>query len=115
MNAKEREWRLTVDGGFIELLVVPPEAEILNIEVEPHRRRRGIGAALLQAAIRRCRQAGVSRLFLEVRESNYAAIRLYQRAGFERVGRRKGYYQNPVEDAVLFSLTLPLESPSGLC
>ena len=108
----EHRMALVVEGsnrsiaGWVLLSVVPPEAEILNIVVAPEFRRRGFGIALLQEVLERLRKAGVSRVWLEVRESNTPAQRLYRRSGFTQVGRRPQYYQHPTEDALLLSLTL---------
>lgn len=85
---------------------VEDEAEIQNLAVSPPERRRGIGAFLLGLFLERARREGCRRAFLEVRVSNEAALGLYQGAGFERVGRRAGYYSNPTEDAVLMAAVL---------
>ena len=58
--------------------------------------------ALLQELLRRFEESGVSRVFLEVRESNKGAMAFYERAGFQRAGRREGYYQDPREAALVF-------------
>lgn len=70
------------------------EAELLNLAVRPEARRRGVGRALLALLAGR-------KVWLEVRASNEAAIRFYESQGFRVCGRRKGYYRNPDEDAVL--------------
>jgi len=72
------------------------ESEILNLAVAPQYRRRGIGGALLRAA---CEQP--AELFLEVRRSNLSGIEFYRRCGFQEVGRRKDYYRDPPEDAIV--------------
>lgn len=79
--------------GFILVRAVCDEAELITIAVDPGSQRGGCGHALLEAATHRLRQAGVVRFFLEVRKDNIAAIQLYEKFGFTRVGLRKGYYQ----------------------
>ena len=66
--------------------------------------RRGIGTKLVGALISRARSEAAAAILLEVRESNLAARGLYERQGFREVGRRRGYYADPVEDAILYSL-----------
>lgn len=80
------------------------EAELGDLAVTPEVRRRGIGRALLGAVLDDARSCGIQLVFLEVRESNSAARRLYEAAGFETVGRRPGYYAHPVEDAIVMSI-----------
>lgn len=95
-------------GGWLLLSIVPPDAEILNLVVAPDLRRQGLATALLQKGLERLAQARVSRVRLEVRESNIPAHRLYSRLGFRHAGRRLRYYQNPAEDALLLETTLTL-------
>jgi ribosomal-protein-alanine N-acetyltransferase len=77
-----------------------PEWELENIAVLPEYRRRGLARRLLSALLKQARLQGAERIFLEVRESNLAAIRLYEAAGFQQLGRRREYYLNPTEDAL---------------
>lgn len=86
--------------GFILGRVVLDEAEVLTLAVAPFMRRRGIGAALLAGYHDAARARGAERSFLEVAEDNAAALALYERAGYARSGRRKGYYRTPGERAV---------------
>ncbi len=81
------------------------EAHILNLVVDPGRQRRGVGGLLLETALERARGRGMETLFLEVRPSNGPACRLYQRYGFNEVGRRPGYYPgvNGREDALIMA------------
>ena len=88
-------------GGFITSRLVLDELHIHNFGVRPEYRRHGIGGALLQAALDYGRQSGAVTSFLEVRASNTAAQAVYQRHGFAVVGRRKNYYHEPDEDAVM--------------
>lgn len=88
--------------GFILVRVVADEMEILNLAVDASARRRHIGSKLLDHAVGAARAVRVRQLYLEVRESNAAARVFYVRAGFDERGRRKNYYSQPVEDALLF-------------
>ncbi len=99
-------WVAVHDGriaGFIFARIAADEAEILNLAVAHEIRSRGVGAGLLDAAMEFAREGGAKRLFLEVRESNAAAIAFYKRAGFEESGRRKSYYRDPIEDACVLT------------
>jgi ribosomal-protein-alanine N-acetyltransferase len=82
------------------------DAELESIVVASPWRGRGLGMSLLSEVCRRAKEQGSSQLDLEVRASNIAAIGFYLRAGFRETGRRRGYYRNPDEDAVLMSVTL---------
>ena len=89
------------------------EAHILNLCVEQAWRCRGAGKQLLLCLLERAAAAGMGEAFIEVRPSNFAAIRLYQSLGFEQAGTRRGYYQavNGREDAAV--LKLALRSPAA--
>ena len=86
--------------GFLISRAIPPDAEILNLAVAPQDRRRGVGGALLGAALSAFGSVEVRRVFLEVRASNGPAISFYKKHLFRGTGVRPGYYQNPVEDAI---------------
>ena len=95
--------------GIVAYLIarsVLDEAEILNLAVAPEHRRQGAGAALLGRALEETRSAKIREVFLEVRESNRSARRLYERSGFRAVGYRPRYYRNPAEDALVLRLAL---------
>lgn len=83
------------------------ETEILNLAVAPGWRRRGIGRRLMEAALEGAVSAGAQRVFLEVRESNAGARIFYSQMGFTEGGRRRNYYREPSEDALLLWRTLP--------
>jgi ribosomal-protein-alanine N-acetyltransferase len=87
--------------GYVVAWFAADEGEIANLAVREPTRRRGIGAALLDGALAEGIRRGARHVYLEVRESNEAARRLYASRGFEEVGRRRKYYQRPVEDAVV--------------
>jgi len=93
-------------AGFAIVRLVAAEAELESIVVVPHWRGRGLGRSLLAESARQARELGAIRLDLEVRASNAAAIRLYRGAGFLETGRRRAYYRDPEEDAVLMSVIL---------
>jgi [ribosomal protein S18]-alanine N-acetyltransferase len=92
--------------GFIVYWVVAGETEILNLAVSPRARRRGLGCTLVEHVIAKAREAGASRVLLEVREGNAAARGLYHSLGFTVTGVRRGYYQRENEDAILMELRL---------
>lgn len=97
--------------GFIVAHPLGAEWELENIVVAPKARRRGIGTQLLEAFFTAARGSGSDAVLLEVRESNMAARILYEKTGFEQTGRRRLYYSNPPEDAVLYRK--PLEMCNG--
>jgi [ribosomal protein S18]-alanine N-acetyltransferase len=94
-------------AGFAVAILVAGEGEIESIAVAPGWHRQGIGTALLRELQRALTAAGAVAIVLEVRESNRAAANLYSQAGFREVGRRDGYYRDPIEDAVLMQLEVP--------
>jgi ribosomal-protein-alanine N-acetyltransferase len=103
----ESEGRISQEiVGFSACYRIEAEAEVWNIAVAPTHRRRGVARMLLTEICQQLAKAGVCRLFLEVRESNLPAAELYRSLGFAPLGRRKDYYQNPREDAVLLVLKL---------
>jgi ribosomal-protein-alanine N-acetyltransferase len=87
--------------GLIVFRMIADEAEIMNLAVDSSRRGRGTGSRLLEDVIRACKGAGVRKIFLEVRDSNEAARNFYSRMGFTEAGRRRQYYRQPVEDALV--------------
>ena len=87
--------------GFVILRRMADEGELLQIAVDKDARRRGIADALIAAAIENGAEQDLISMFLEVRESNAAAIALYGKHGFKPVRKRKDYYGDPVEDAVV--------------
>lgn len=93
-----------VGHGVLTLAV--GEAHILNLCVDPGQQGKGIGRALLATMLAHVREENAIRMFLEVRASNRAAIRLYKSQGFAAVGHRKGYYPSSDgrEDAVVLCL-----------
>lgn len=98
-------WLVAVEDerviGYVGSQSVPPEADVMNLAVAPEYRRQGIGRQLMQALTEFLHTQGIESLFLEVRASNDPAIALYSEFGFVQVGRRKKYYVNPTEDALI--------------
>lgn len=90
--------------GYLLFLAVAPEAEIARIGVASRFRKQGIGTALMAEGLRLMREGGCDSFFLEVREHNLAAQALYLAHGFRTVGRRKHYYKEPCEDALMMAL-----------
>jgi ribosomal protein S18 acetylase RimI-like enzyme len=92
--------------GFLVGRLAAGEFEILIMAVSKAQRKKGIASRLLALALEWAQGAGGTRALLEVRASNEEAIRLYRRHGFAAWGRRKQYYRNPLEEALLFARTL---------
>jgi len=92
--------------GYAVLWCVLDQGELANFAVAPGLRRSGLGARLLERMLEVARERGVERVYLEVRVSNEAAIGLYRSFGFTELGRRKKYYDKPVEDALLMAVEL---------
>ncbi|MGA9801093.1 MAG: ribosomal protein S18-alanine N-acetyltransferase [Terriglobales bacterium] len=90
--------------GFVVARVVDREWEIENIAIAGAARRRGLGTRLLGELLDLARAQNAAALFLEVRESNQAARALYEKWAFVESGRRRGYYKDPPEDAILYRL-----------
>ena len=93
-------------AGFLCGVCVCGEATLNLIAVRTEFRRRGIGEALLGEMLLQASQMGAERCFLEVRESNLPAQRLYARFGFTAAGRRNRFYKNPAEDALVLTAAL---------
>jgi ribosomal-protein-alanine N-acetyltransferase len=87
--------------GYAAFWCVVDQGELGNVAVTAEWRGLGIGARLVEEVIRRAARRGVREVFLEVRPSNAVARKLYEQLGFRPVGRRRNYYQAPVEDAIV--------------
>jgi ribosomal-protein-alanine N-acetyltransferase len=92
--------------GFAVASLVAPQAELESIAVAALSQRSGLGRKLIDALAGELRRAGIREVLLEVRASNDAALSFYRRLGFADAGRRKGYYADPIEDAVQMKLSL---------
>jgi len=87
--------------GFAILHHFLNEGEVFNIAVRRTHRRRGIGALLMEGMLKAAAENGVDTIFLDVRKSNIPAQELYKKYGFYELSVRKGYYDEPKEDAVI--------------
>ena len=92
--------------GVLQWRDLGDEAEILDLAVHPAHRRKGYAAFLLREFFQHASQSPAQRIFLEVRESNAAAIALYKKSGLAISGRRPNYYRNPEENALVMTLSL---------
>ena len=92
--------------GLLVARCLDDEWEIENVIVDESHRKRGLGSLLVQELLEEARKAGVGSIILEVRVSNLPALRLYENIGFKQEGRRKNYYNRPVEDALLYRFLL---------
>lgn len=96
------------DGQVVAYVIgrqISPEGEIYRIATLPSHRRRGIAYRLLDYAVKCERGIGLEALFLEVREKNLPARKLYKAYGFREVGLRKNYYKNPDDNAIIMLLS----------
>ena len=111
-NPAARCWVAEMDNRLVGLLVlwmIVDEAHIASLATHPEFRRQGIAKQLLVKALDIAYAEGARTAFLEVRATNGAARRMYQKFGFEEVGRRERYYKDNNEDAILMTLKrLPL-------
>lgn len=99
-----------VDGrlaGYAVFWQVLDQGELGNVAVDSEWRRRGLARRLVGLVMERAAGRGVRELFLEVRPSNAGARQLYESFGFVRVGQRRNYYQEPIEDAMVMRVFLP--------
>ena len=87
--------------GYVGSQTVLGETDMMNIAVHPNHRKKGIATALIDSLIERLQQQGSHSLMLEVRASNDPAISVYKNLDFMEVGRRRNYYRNPREDALI--------------
>ena len=99
--------------GYGVLWCILDQGELANIAVAREARGRGLGGRLLAYFMDVARRRGVRRLFLEVRESNVVALRLYSSRGFDQIGRRRDYYERPTEDALVLELRISEEEGEG--
>ena len=95
-------------AGYIGCYCIAGAGEITNVAVKASHRRKGIGGKLLQKLYEEGAALDTQEYFLEVRESNEAAIGLYLRQGFVKEGIRKNFYEKPVENAVIMWNHFPL-------
>ena len=105
-------WLVAIDGdivtGYVGSQTVLGESDMMNLAVHPDYQRQGIGEALVLALMEGLKAQGSHCLTLEVRASNDPAKHLYEKLGFQEVGRRKNYYRSPREDADILRKELEL-------
>lgn len=105
--------------GFVVARTLAPDLDIVDLALARAFRRRGLGRLLLRSLLDRAANEGIETAFLEVREGNQAARGLYRGFGFEETQRRRGFYQGPVEDAILMRLEMSqmsgLKGPRNAC
>ena len=98
-------WLVAMDGerlaGYVGSQTVLGESDMMNVAVDGAYRRQGIGKLLIEALVERLKARESHCLTLEVRDSNTPARNLYASLGFSEIGRRKNYYRNPREDALI--------------
>ena len=94
-------------AGYSVFWAVMDQGELGNVAVAEEFRGRGIGHKLIETVLDRAAERGVREVFLEVRKSNASAQNLYKAFGFSEVGKRKNYYLQPVEDALVMKAVLP--------
>ena len=113
-NPASRCWVAEVDGQVVGMIVAwlfVDEVHIATIATHPDFRRQGIAQKLLIHTLRYTADEGAVSSFLEVRENNHAAQEMYRKFGYENTGRRKRYYKDNDEDAILMTLSpLNIES-----
>ena len=95
--------------GYAVMGMASPEAELYNIAVVQEYRGKGLSDELFKHTLEAVAEKGVNTVFLEVRQSNLRARRFYERLGFVDIGRRKRYYSQPTEDAILMRMLLKSE------
>lgn len=93
-------------AGYMALLQLVDESDLVSIGVHEDYREMGIAREMMDIAYEMAQERGIAKIHLEVRESNIPAISLYESEGFERIGVRKGYYDKPKEDALLYTKIL---------
>ncbi len=105
LENKLAHWLVAQEGemvaGYIGSQTVMGETDMMNVAVHPDFRRRGIAETLVKRLVEDLKAMESHCLTLEVRASNAPAIALYEKLGFSQIGRRKNYYRNPREDALI--------------
>ena len=109
LNPNARFFAATQGGevlGYIGCILVCGEGSITNVAVKKSARRMGVASRLLEALIEALKSEGAESIFLEVRHSNTAAQKLYEKFGFNICGERRDFYRNPTENAYIMKLLL---------
>jgi [ribosomal protein S18]-alanine N-acetyltransferase len=115
-NRVARCWVVREEGGVVGYLClweVADELHITNVAVHPAHRRRGLGRMLLAHVLQDAGRRSLSLVGLEVRPTNTEARALYESFGFRVVGRRRGYYYDTGEDALIMEARLPVAVSAG--
>jgi len=108
-----RPWVLEAESelvGYIFYHAVLDEAVIVNFAIDPLKHRQGHGSYLLTQSLMQLKSEGCTHFYLDVRQNNSPAIRLYEKHGFTPLGIRKNYYDHPVEDAIVMGMISPINS-----
>ncbi|MBL1230483.1 ribosomal protein S18-alanine N-acetyltransferase [Enterococcus sp. BWB1-3] len=92
--------------GFVSYYQTFDEADITHVVVEKSRQSSGVGKRMLKSVIQCMKESGVKTVFLEVRESNEPAKKLYKSLGFRQIGKRKNYYHQPTEDGMVMEMRM---------
>ena len=107
MNKENSVFLMAFEGdtpiGYVGLSVVFDEGYMGNLAVIEEHRKKGVGRALMAELLSKCQKLNLAFVTLEVRQSNTPAVNLYKSLGFIEVGRRKNYYKEPSEDALLLT------------
>ncbi|HBH61797.1 MAG TPA: ribosomal-protein-alanine N-acetyltransferase [Nitrospiraceae bacterium] len=100
--------------GYICVRSILDVTHVMDVAVTPRLKRTGIGGLLLSNALQELRRVrpDINLITLEVRESNIAAVKLYEKYGFREIGRRRGYYTKPIEDALIMELDMNEDNSS---
>jgi ribosomal-protein-alanine N-acetyltransferase len=102
--------------GFAVTVLIPPQAELETMAVKAEAQRQGIASRLFSEMIAELKKIRITEVMLEVRESNRAALALYHAVGFMETGRRRAYYADPQEDALLLRQSIVCgQGPSPGC
>ncbi len=113
-GAPDRVLLVAEENGRLQAFLIArfsdTECELEDLVVSTTCRRRGLGKQLLKSLIATARQRNIERVLLEVRQSNMSARSLYEKLGFQVSGRRKSYYRDPQEDALIFALNCTASS-----
>lgn len=96
--------------AYVGMTYAADEGSITNVATHPDTRRQGLGRAVVSALLTQAKALGLANVYLEVRVSNEAAIALYRSLGFEEIGRRRHFYRQPTEDALLMKATATLDT-----
>ncbi len=100
------------DGEIVALLIASQtlvEADVYLVAVAKEQQQKGVGEKMFKELIKQSLENNLETIFLEVRESNRAAYQLYSKIGFQEIGRRKNYYSQPTEDALMMKRDLRKE------